>query len=129
MNSVIKNIIIITAICLLVLSIGIIVINLPDCSNEVENGSVTCEQKDFLISENDAILVDVRTKEEYDAGHLDNAINAPYDEVISKLKKYDKDTPIIVYCRSGNRSAKAYQSLQDAGYTKLYDLGSISNCG
>ena len=40
----------------------------------------------------------------------------------------NKDTPIIVYCRSGNRSAKAYQSLQDAGYTNLYDLGAISNC-
>ncbi len=128
MNSVVKNITIIIAICLLVLSIGIIVINLPDCSNEVENGKVTCEQKDFLISEKDAVLVDVRTKEEYEEGHLDNAINIPYDEVVSKLKDYDKDTPIIVYCKSGNRSGKAYQSLQNAGYTNLYDLGSISNC-
>ena len=128
MNKIMKLVITIISIFLVVFIIGIIVINLPDCSNEVENGKVTCEQKEFLISEKGAILIDVRTKEEYDEGHLDKAINISYDEVVSKLKDYDKDTPIIVYCRSGNRSAKAYQSLQDAGYTNLYDLGAMSNC-
>lgn len=128
MNKIMKLVITIISIFLVVFIIGIIVINLPDCSNEVENGKVTCEQKEFLISEKGAILIDVRTKEEYDEGHLDNAINISYDEVVSKLKDYDKDTPIIVYCRSGNRSSKAYQSLQAAGYTNLYDLGAISNC-
>lgn len=128
MNKIMKLVITIISIFLVVFIIGIIVINLPDCSNEVENGKVTCEQKEFLISEKGAILIDVREKDEYDEGHLDNAINVPYTKVVELLKDYDKDTPIIVYCRSGNRSAKAYQSLQAAGYTNLYDLGAISNC-
>ena len=112
-----------------ILLICITVLLITGCSSKIVNGKVTCNQKDIVMEKENAILVDVRTKEEYEEGHLDNAINAPYDEVVSKLKDYDKDTPIVVYCKSGNRSAKAYQSLQDAGYTKLYDLGSISNCG
>lgn len=98
------------------------------CSSKVANGKVTCNQKDIVLENENAILVDVREKDEYDERHLDNAINAPYTKVVELLKDYDKDTPIIVYCRSGNRSAKAYQSLQDAGYTNLYDLGAMSNC-
>ena len=100
---------------------------LTGCSNKIANGKVTCSQKNTLL-ENNAVLVDVRTKEEYEAGHLNDAINAPLDNVVAELKDYDKDTAIIVYCKSGVRSNKAYEALTNAGYTNLYDLGSISNC-
>jgi rhodanese-related sulfurtransferase len=76
-----------------------------------------------------AIIVDVREEEEYKEEHLDEAINIPYTAITDRISKYaDKDTKIIVYCKSGVRSNKAANSLIEAGYKNIYDLGSISNC-
>ena len=112
-----------------VIIISTIILLMTGCSSmKIENGKITCSQKDILLEDEKTILVDVRTKEEYDEGHLDDAINAPYDVIVSELKDLGKDTPIIVYCKSGVRSAKAIENLKNAGYTNLYDLGSISNC-
>ena len=100
--------------------------------NEIEPGKITCTQKDTLINDNKGtVLIDVRTSDEYNESHLDRAINIPYDVITTDISKYSnikKDTPIIVYCRSGARSAKAAESLKNAGYTKIYDLGAKSNC-
>lgn len=111
--------------CLLLCSCGDIE------SNEIKPGKINCTEKNEIM-ENDgnAILIDVRTIEEYDEGHLDNSINIPVDS-ISSVQIYDSinfDTPIIVYCRSGNRSAKAKEELNKLGYLKVYDLGAMSNC-
>ena len=99
---------------------------------KIEPGKVTCEQKDEILKyDNNPVLIDVRTEEEYDESHLENAINIPYEiivDVVSKNNNIKKDTPIIVYCRSGARSAKAKESLINAGYTSVYDLGAKSNC-
>ena len=73
-----------------------------------------------IISENNYTIVDVRTKEEYEEGHLVNAINIPYDEIEENV--FAKDRTILVYCKSGQRSKKAYESLKKMGY-KAYDLG------
>lgn len=80
---------------------------------------------DKLMSENNYVIVDVRTKEEYDELHVVDAVNIPYDE-IGKDIDLDKDKLIFVYCRSGNRSSIAYDTLEDLGY-KVYDLGGISD--
>lgn len=72
-----------------------------------------------------AKLVDVRTSSEYADKHAEGAENVPLDTVQS----HDfgpKDTPIIVYCHSGNRSAKAAKALHDRGYSNVYDLGGMS---
>ena len=96
------------------------------------SGKITCNDKNTILAyDNNPILIDVRTKEEYDEYHLDNAINIPYDNIANDIKNIENitlDTPIIVYCRSGARSSKAYDALKKEGYNHIYDLGSINSC-
>ena len=91
--------------------------------------SVTCERA-LDLQADEGILVDVREKDEYEESHLEGAVNIPYTTIKDKIDDYvvDKDSVIIVYCKSGKRSAIAAQSLSEAGYTKIFDLGSINNC-
>jgi len=88
--------------------------------------TVTSSEASSLIKEG-AILIDVRTKEEYDEKHITGAVNIPLAEIEKGNINYNKDTAIIVYCRSGNRSATAAKELITLGYTSIYDLGSINN--
>lgn len=74
-----------------------------------------------------ARLVDVRASFEYAAGHLPGAINLPVQQLASRANELEpKDKAVVVYCRSGHRSAMAYDQLKAAGFTKLYDLGPMS---
>ncbi len=72
-----------------------------------------------------ALLVDVRTPEEFAAGHLPNAINIPYEKMVVELARRGvaKDTPLVLYCRSGRRSGIAEDALADAGYRQPYNAG------
>ena len=73
-------------------------------------------------------IYDVRTKEEYSAGHIAGATLLPSNEIASgKHPDVAKDTPLAVYCRSGNRSAAATDSLKKAGFTNVTDLGGLSD--
>ncbi|MFL1896311.1 rhodanese-like domain-containing protein [Aquimarina sp. 2-A2] len=70
-------------------------------------------------------LVDVRTPREYEAGHIDNAINIDYfklDKFKQSFDALDKEKPVYVYCRSGNRSQKAARKLLGMGFNTVYDL-------
>lgn len=89
-------------------------------------GGTKVEKVDLekLLKENEYVIVDVRTKEEYDEAHLVDAINIPYNEIDEKVE-LDKEKTILVYCRSGNRSSIAYNLLEDLGF-KVYDLGAFS---
>lgn len=80
---------------------------------------------DLIISKNNYIVIDVRTKEEYDTGHVKGSINIPYDE-ITEDTELDKDKTILLYCRSGSRSSKAYTVLKEAGYD-VYDMGAYQS--
>ncbi len=71
------------------------------------------------------VLIDVRTPEEFDSGHIRNAINISVEILPDRLNEVPSDLPIVVYCRSGNRSATAAQILVSAGYQSVYDLGGI----
>ena len=71
------------------------------------------------------ILVDVRTPEEFASGHIPTAVNIPNDTILEKPPTRDKAALIIVYCRSGSRSAAAYRALTGAGYTNVVDFGPI----
>jgi len=70
------------------------------------------------------VVLDVRTREEYAAGHVDTAINLPHDELERRLGEIpgDKSGEIVVYCRSGKRAKIAEQILIDSGYRNVRDL-------
>ena len=77
----------------------------------------------------ESMIIDVRTPEEYAAGHLDGAAlidikDASFDAKIAEL---DPNASYIIYCRSGNRSAQAVERMKEAGFTNLTDLGSLEN--
>ncbi len=70
-------------------------------------------------------LIDVRTPEEFAAGHIPGAVNIPIDELGGRLSELSQAEPVVVYCRSGNRSAQAARILDQAGYSGVYDLGGV----
>ena len=79
------------------------------------------------ISQNDiknGILVDVRTPEEFNAGHLDDAVNINWfdTDFNEQFETIDKDKVVYMYCRTGNRSAKAQEKLQSMGYKHVVNL-------
>jgi phage shock protein E len=69
----------------------------------------------------------VRTPEESASGHIHRTINVSVESLASRLSEVPTDQPIVVYCRSGNRSAKAVNILTQAGYSGLYDLGGLND--
>ena len=78
-----------------------------------------------LVAEG-ALLLDVRSPQEFAAGHIDGAKNIPVDELPRRIAGLDPATPIVVYCQSGMRSARAKKALQAAGL-RVSDLGSRLN--
>ena len=88
------------------------------------------EMKEILRANNNVILLDVRSHQEYKEGHLERSINIPlYDlqkEALSKIR--NKEDIVIVYCSAGIRSKKAVQILRKMGYINLYNIeGGIEN--
>jgi len=83
--------------------------------------------KTMMDNDHKIILVDVRTQSEFDEGHIEGAILLPLDTIASNAEKLlkNKSATIIVYCRSGNRSATAVDLLYELGYANLYDMGGI----
>ncbi|WP_246345943.1 rhodanese-like domain-containing protein [Sedimentibacter hydroxybenzoicus] len=90
---------------------------------------ISAEEAKSIIDSEDVIILDVRTQEEYDSGHIKNAILLPVTEIASKTGEFVpyKDAKILVYCRSGNRSATAAKDLIKMGYTDVYDFGGIND--
>ena len=76
--------------------------------------------------EQGAMLVDVRSAEEFNQNHLDNAINYPLNTVNIAFKDIDKDQPIVVYCRSGNRSGQAKKILTSLGFKNVHNAGGLT---
>lgn len=87
------------------------------------------EAKKMMDEEKEVIILDVRTLEEYNAGHIEGAVLLPVTDIEKEAANVlpDKDATILVYCRSGNRSQTASQKLVDLGYTKVFDFGGIIN--
>ena len=115
----------------------LLVFSLVGCSNEKINGEALYKTiegplaQEFVNNEK-AILIDVRTLEEYEQGHLEKAINIPLDTVTKEsIQNITQDTidNIIVYCKSGTRSREAAIKIIELGYTNVYDLGSMDNWG
>jgi len=88
---------------------------------------VTPARAHALVQEG-ARLVDVRSTEEFASEHLDGAVNIPVSELDDRLSELEpKDQPVVVYCASGIRSARAANKLAAAGFKTVADLGSMSN--
>lgn len=85
------------------------------------------EAKKIMDNTDDFVLVDVRETDEYADGHIEGALLIPYGEIEEKAATElpDKEQTILVYCRSGRRSAIAAQTLTDLGYTDVRDFGGI----
>jgi NADPH-dependent 2,4-dienoyl-CoA reductase/sulfur reductase-like enzyme/rhodanese-related sulfurtransferase len=80
------------------------------------------ELKDKLASKEIFTLIDVRTKREYNMGHIETAINIPVDELRENIDKLDKESNIIVYCRTSYRSYLAYRILANKGFENIRNL-------
>ncbi len=93
---------------------------------------ITPQQAKARMTEPGVIVLDVRMQQEYDAGHIANAVLLPLplieagDAEVARVLP-DKDAEILVYCRSGRRSAIAANALINMGYTNVLDFGGIND--
>ncbi|WP_232380762.1 rhodanese-like domain-containing protein [Leptospira ainlahdjerensis] len=79
------------------------------------------------ISQN-ALVVDVRTPQEFESGHYTNAVNIPLDQIPSRLEEFGStDRKIVLYCRSGRRSLEAQKTLQSKGYSNTINAGGLTD--
>ena len=110
------------------------VMMLTACGQDKENNqgavyvNITAEEaKQIMDSEEGYIILDVRTQEEYDQGHIPGAIQISHEEIAEKAEDVltDKDQLILVYCRSGRRSKIAAEALLELGYTNIKEFGGI----
>ena len=92
--------------------------------------SITQDEAKKMMAENDNhVIVDVRSQDEYDSGHIPGAILIPNESILESPPEAlpDKSQIILIYCRSGNRSKQAAQKLADMGYRNVYEFGGINN--
>ena len=113
----IRNLLVINLLFVLIASCGAKQIN-----DEVIT-TVDVKKAKELLKE-DIQLVDVRTPGEYEEGHIDNALNIDVtdDAFVKNIEQLDKEKPVMVYCRSGHRSARAAEILKEKGFKKIYNL-------
>ena len=107
---------------------------------EREPGHVVVERHQFsgepptdfhsLVEEQGGVLLDVRTRREFDHKHIDGAMNIPVGELGRRLGELgDRERPVVIYCRSGNRSSHALRLLRERGFTTVHDIGPMGAWG
>lgn len=120
----------------LILLIGLILtLSLCGCTKNTADNSLGYEQitaeaaKELMDTETDYVIVDARTIEEFEEGHIPGAILLPDYDVREKAEEVltDKEQLILVYCRSGNRSKVASNDLVELGYTNVKEFGGIKD--
>lgn len=108
--------------------VGIISLSVISCKAQEEKSEVTVlsieEAKSILIEDPEAVFLDVRTPEEFNEGHIEGAvlINFFDEDFKEQVEALDKDKPVYIYCRSGNRSQKAGMILTQMGFQKVYNI-------
>jgi len=106
---------------------------LAGCSSSAEDVSyrqvIMAEAMDIMDTEQDYIILDVRTPEEFRERHIPGAVNVPNESIGAAEPEVlpEKDQLILVYCRSGNRSKQASQKLAAMGYTNVVEFGGIND--
>jgi rhodanese-related sulfurtransferase len=95
---------------------------------EIISGKIDAQEyNQRFLDETEHLLIDVRTPEEFADGHIPGAINISVQSLPDRLDEVPNNETLVVYCRSGNRSATATEILVDAGYSPVYDLGGIQD--
>lgn len=90
---------------------------------------ITQEEAKAMMDGQEVVILDVREQSEYDGGHIADAVLLPVgsiDEESAAAVIPEKDSTVLVYCRSGNRSKKASQALADLGYTRVYEFDGVN---
>jgi phage shock protein E len=114
-----------------VLALFVILLAAPSCEGSSDPGTPALARR--LVREQGALLLDVRSPDEFESGHIEGAKLLPHDQVAAHIEEIagwldgDRSKPIVVYCRSGNRSGKAKRTLEQAGFTQVIDLGAMSS--
>lgn len=105
---------------------------LTGCAGTASNGSyqqISQETAKQMMDTQEVIVLDVREQSEYDSGHIPDAVLLPVgtiDEDTAAAAIPEKDSVVLVYCRSGNRSKAASSALAELGYTNIYEFGGIN---
>ena len=105
---------------------------LAGCSGNMTDSSyqqITQEEAKEMMDTQDVVILDVREQNEYDGGHIPGAVLLPVgtiDEAAAAEVIPNKDSTVLVYCRSGNRSKTASSKLAELGYTNIYEFGGIN---
>ena len=105
---------------------------LTGCSGGASDGSyeqISQEAAKEMMDTQEVIVLDVREQSEYDSGHIPGAVLLPVgsiDEETAAAVIPEKDSTVLVYCRSGNRSKTASSTLAGLGYTNIYEFGGIN---
>ena len=88
---------------------------------------LSAEEAYEMMASQEVVVVDVRTREEYDGGHIENAVLVPNESIGSEMPEAlpDKEATLLVYCRSGRRSKDAAEKLLALGYQSVYDFGGV----
>ena len=98
--------------------------------NENSYQQITQEAAKEMMDTQEVVILDVREQHEYDSGHIPGAVLLPVGTITKDTASAvidDLETAVLVYCRSGNRSKTASQSLVDLGYTNVYEFGGIND--
>lgn len=104
---------------------------LAGCGGNAAAGyqQITQEEAKAMMDSQEVIILDVREQDEYDSGHIPGAVLLPVgtiDDTTAAQVIPEKDSTVLVYCRSGNRSKTASAALADLGYTNIYEFGGIN---
>ena len=103
--------------------------NASNASSESSYQQISQEEAKEMMDTQDVIILDVREQDEYDSGHIPGAVLLPVgtiDEETAAEVIPEKDSTVLVYCRSGNRSKTASSALAELGYTNIYEFGGIN---
>lgn len=103
--------------------------NASNTSSENSYQQISQEEAKEMMDTQDVIILDVREQDEYDSGHIPGAVLLPVgtiDEETAVEVIPEKDSTVLVYCRSGNRSKTASSALAELGYTNIYEFGGIN---
>ncbi len=109
-----------------------VLILLSGCAGpSAENGyqQISQEEAKSMMDSQEVVILDVREQVEYDVGHIPGAVLLPVgtiDQDTAAAVIPEKDTAVLVYCRSGNRSKTAFSALAALGYTNIYEFGGIN---
>ncbi|VVB93683.1 Thiosulfate sulfurtransferase GlpE [uncultured archaeon] len=108
--------------------IVILLVALSGCTNparqpeEAKQIDITVEHGKKMIDGGEVFILDVRTVEEYDAGHINGSVLIPLQDLEKRLNEIPRDRKILVYCRTGHRSTQASEILVKNGFTQVYNM-------